>query len=166
MTYWLDLFTPDTWSRFLQHGSLVSGFPQSMRTHAAQVAVGDIFLCYMVRISRFCGALRVASAAYQDASPIFAEANDPYTVRFKVEVLASLQPEIAIPVTSEEVWERLTWTKGRENGYRWGILFRRSLRPFPTEDGEFLLARLLEQVARPRAYVLADAEKNPLKRDR
>ena len=31
MRYWLDLFTPETWTRFHGHGSDVSGFALTMR---------------------------------------------------------------------------------------------------------------------------------------
>ena len=33
MNYWLDLFTPYTWTRFKEHGSTISGFRPRQRKH-------------------------------------------------------------------------------------------------------------------------------------
>jgi hypothetical protein len=78
MNYWLDLFTPYTWTRFREHGASISGFRPRQR-HAAfeKVMPGDLLLCYLVKLSRWCGTLEVASTAFEDHSPIFAEESDP-----------------------------------------------------------------------------------------
>lgn len=58
MSYILDLFTPETWNSFQEHGAEISGFSIKQRTRAERtVRAGDIFLCYLVRVSRWCGAL-------------------------------------------------------------------------------------------------------------
>ncbi len=164
MTYWLDLFTPETWGRFRQHGSSTSGFPAVMRKTARDVSVGDIFVCYMVRISRFCGILRVISTVFEDDEPIFADADDPYRVRFKVEPLVILELELAVPVTADEVWSRLSWTKGSGRGQRgWGMQFRRSLRTFSQVDGELLVSMLTEQRTAAKKYPLTDADNRALR---
>jgi hypothetical protein len=42
MKYWLDLFTPYTWTRFREHGSSISGFrPRQRRTAFDRVSQGD-----------------------------------------------------------------------------------------------------------------------------
>jgi hypothetical protein len=164
MTHWLDLFTPDSWRRFCEHEDAVAGFPPKSSTAARKVEVGDLFICYMVRLSRFCGLLRVKSNVYSDRSPIFADANDPFTVRFKVELLVCLQTEAAIPIATPDVWGRLAWTRGREKSQRggWSAYFRQTLRALPKDDGEFLVAQLMEQSTRPRIYPLTDADKRAL----
>ena len=66
MKYWLDLFTPYTWTKFQEHGASVTGFRPRQRTAAFErVSLGDALLCYLVRLSRWCGALAVASEAFE-----------------------------------------------------------------------------------------------------
>src|SRR5271154_3579708 len=74
MTYWLDIFTPYTWGRFKDHGAKISGFrPRQRRAAFERVKQGDKLLCYLVRLSRWCGILDVSSNAFEDTTPIFAD---------------------------------------------------------------------------------------------
>ena len=66
MAYFIDLFTPETWRSFQAHGSAVSGFRHRQRKAAEQVEVGDIFCCYLVRLSRWCGLLEITSDSYSE----------------------------------------------------------------------------------------------------
>src|SRR5687767_14739210 len=78
----LDLFTPFTWNRFQEHGANITGFRPRQRIAAFErVEPGDNLLCYLVKLSRWCGVLEVASEAFEDNTPIFAEANDPFPIR-------------------------------------------------------------------------------------
>lgn len=62
MSYWLDLFTPYTWTRFREHGATISGFrPRQRKTAYGKVEQGDHFLCYLVKLSRWCGVLEITS---------------------------------------------------------------------------------------------------------
>jgi len=111
VNYFLDLFTPATWNAFRNYGAEVTGFRSSQQRIASeQVRQGDVLLCYMTRLSRWCGALRVESGAYQDTQPIFADP-DPFTVRFKVRTMVMLEPEYAIPIHDDKVWTSLSITK-------------------------------------------------------
>ena len=56
-SFWLDLFTWETWNEFLQHGGKISGFRESRWPTVQKVAAGDILLCYLTGVSRFVGAL-------------------------------------------------------------------------------------------------------------
>jgi hypothetical protein len=98
MQFLVDHFTADTWKAFRDHGCTVSGYPLSAKGRASSVRVGDIFICYLVGLSRWCGALEVTKGPYVDDSPIFAPANDRYVVRFGVKPLVVLDPELAIPI--------------------------------------------------------------------
>src|SRR5579885_2482228 len=94
MKYWLDLFTPHTWTRFQEHGAGISGFrPRQRKTAFGKVETGDYFICYLVKLSRGCGLLEVISPAFEDSDPIFAEENDPFTIRFRVKPLVLLDFE-------------------------------------------------------------------------
>ena len=56
MAYFLDLFTPETWQAFRETGATVTGFRErQLRLARARVKEGDIFLCYLTRLSRWCG---------------------------------------------------------------------------------------------------------------
>ena len=88
------------------------------------VKVGDIFLCYMVRLSRWCGALEVTSAVFEDRTPIFRQTDDPYVVRFKVKPLVMLDDALAIPLAAPEVWEKLSITRKVDRNQRAGAVVR------------------------------------------
>jgi hypothetical protein len=56
MTYWTDLFTPETYEAFSRSNRNISGFRESQKGMAEKVRVRDKFLCYMERMSRWIGA--------------------------------------------------------------------------------------------------------------
>jgi hypothetical protein len=95
-TYWLDLFTGETWDEFVANGARVSGHRESLRKDAEKVQPGDHFLCYVTGISRFIGALLVKGPMYHDESKLWK--SDIYPVRFPVELVLQLDYEHAIPV--------------------------------------------------------------------
>lgn len=166
MNYLLDLFTPATWQAFIDAGSTVTGFRQRHRRLAAErVRKGDVFLCYLTRLSRWCGTLRVTSDLYEDASPLLGEA-DPYVhfpIRFKVEPVVILEPELAVPIRSHHVWNGLSITKQYPHDYPyWTGFFRGSLNSFTVEDGQFLTALLNEQQAVRTLFPLSDKDKREI----
>lgn len=163
MAYFLNLFTPETWSAFQKHGASVSGFRKSQRKRAHEsIKPDDIFVCYLVRVSRWCGVLRIVSDAYDDSTPIFGNP-DPYVVRFKVEPLALLDPERSIPVQDNEIWNTLSITKDRKKGTKgWGMLFGNSLRDINDSDGEFLSSRIEKQLTEGQSYPLTDEDRRRL----
>jgi hypothetical protein len=112
VAYFLDLFTPETWSAFRRHGAAVSGFRERQLTAARdRIKPGDILLCYLVRLSRWCGALEVKSHVFLDSSPIFSDP-DPFIVRFNVKPLVVLDLDQSPPVLDSKVWNNLEETKG------------------------------------------------------
>lgn len=163
MAYFLNLFTPETWSAFQEHGAGVSGFRYRQRRRAREeIKPGDIFVCYLVRLSRWCGVLKIASQAYDDETPIYADP-DPYVVRFEAEPLVLLQTECSIPVQNREIWDTLSITKERKMGARgWSMIFRSSLRQIDDSDGEFLVSRMEKQDAERRIYPFTDADQRYL----
>jgi len=119
MTDWLDLFTPYTWTRFREQGASVSGFRIRHRNVAFErVKKGDLFLCYLVKLSRWCGVLEVASGAYEDSTPMFAEASDPFTIRFHVKTLVALDFEHSMPIERPKIWNTLSFTRDLSIGSR------------------------------------------------
>ena len=167
MRYFLDLFTPETWLAFREIGATVTGFRERhQRLASERVSQGDIFLCYLTRLSRWCGALQSESDAYYDDSPIHDDLV-PFTVRFKVKPIVMLEPELAIPIYDDRVWSTLTITNQYERGHRfWTGFFRGSLNRFEEGDGSYLVELLKKQQSNPESYPLTDKDKRQLARKR
>ncbi len=103
MAYFLDLFSPETYEAFAKSSHDVSGFRSTQHTAASRIRVGDKFICYMTKLSRWMGVLEVISDFYEDDSPIFYQENDPFVIRFKVKALAWLDKEKAIPIRDDKM---------------------------------------------------------------
>lgn len=160
LNYYLDLFTPRTWSLFREHGEDISGFRLRQQTSAAKIKPGDIFLCYLVRVSRWAGALEITSEFFLDDTPIFDDP-DPYQVRFKVRPIITFPLEQAVPIDAESLWERLSFTKDigkRSVGWAQHANLRASLRTLTAKDGGLILETLQAQAKRHFNYALTPAE--------
>lgn len=166
MAYYLNLFSPETWQAFRASGCKVSGFSRHQRNQAEKSLKPDgIFLCYLVGLGRWCGALKIESSPFIDETPLFKSENDPFIVRFRVRPLVVLDPELSLPVRETSIWTRLSWTKTIEPGsVGWGANFQRSLRRIPDDDGGFLLKLLQEQDESKRRYELTTKDRRALNR--
>ena len=71
VSYWLDLFTYQTWTEFFEAGGQVSGFRQKRWNTVKQMKPGDILLCYLTGISRWIGLLEITGPPFQDTKPIW-----------------------------------------------------------------------------------------------
>jgi hypothetical protein len=163
MTYWLDLFTPYTWLRFQDHGADISGFrPRQRKTAFGRVKQGDKFLCYLVRLSRWSGVLDVSSDAFEDTTPIFADENDPFPIRFRVAPVTLLDFEHSIPIELPALWNNLSFTKNLVAGsFGWAqsARMRQSLFEIATADGELICRLLKEQSIAKQRYELDEADR-------
>jgi hypothetical protein len=164
MAYYLDLFSPQTWANFQAAGAEISGFSRNQEAQARRhLQVGDTFLCYLVKLGRWCGALKIESAPFVDDTPLFKPADDPFVVRFRVRPLIMLSPEDAVPQTLPEVWNTLSFTRDIAPGsVGWGAHFQRSLRRIPDDDAAFLMRVLSEQAEAKRAYPLSNKDRRAL----
>jgi len=161
MAYYLDLFTPDTWAGFRRNGGTISGFRERQIKSADKIKPGDIFLCYLVRVSRWCGILKVTSVHFTDNAPIFSDP-DPFTVRFRVDPLIVLDLEQSIPILDVDVWSQLALTKGVKRGVvGWAqfVNLRASLREINAPDGETLVELLTAQSKELKPYPLSAVDK-------
>jgi hypothetical protein len=164
MDYFLNLFTPETWAAFRSHGSDISGFQARQRRTAERIEPGTIFLCYLVKLSRWCGVLEVTSQAFVDNTPIFTDP-DPFVVRFRVKPLVTLDPEYSLPMLDEDLWRQLSLTQEIPFGVKgWGIPFRGSLRHVAKEDGDLLMSLLTEQQERQQPFPFSERDKRQLGR--
>lgn len=163
MTYWLDLFTPFTWTRFREHGADVSGFRTRQRKTAFErIRPGDTFLCYLVRLQRWCGVLEISSSAFEDTTPIFADENDPFPIRFSVRPVIALDFEHSIPIAAPELWANLSFTKNLVAGsaaWAQAQRMRQSLVQIQEADGELIRRLLQQQMVTLKHYQLDSADR-------
>ena len=107
---------------------------------------GDILLCYLVKLSRWCGSLEVKSDAFEDSTPIFADENDPFPIRFKVTPQVMLDFEHAIPI--ENLWSELSFTnqlRFGSVGWAQAAKLRQTPFRFQTKTAQLSCVRALER---------------------
>ena len=80
-TYWLDLFTVETWKEFLDHGGDVTGFREKRWKTVQKIKHGDYLLCYLTGASRWVGLLEATSEPVYDETPIWKSGNPAEAVR-------------------------------------------------------------------------------------
>jgi hypothetical protein len=163
MAAYLDLFTPETWQAFLKGGRAVSGFRVWGRVIASKIKPEDVFICYVVGLGRWIGALRVTSNAYEDSAPYFVEQDDPFVIRFKVEPIVTLEPVRAIPI--RKIWDKLPMCQGvrQTAGFTYKVGLQRSLRELSEGDSNALLGLLKQQASKTGTdYPLTSQEQKRL----
>jgi hypothetical protein len=150
-SFWLDLFTAETWEEAKAVGFAVSGFSAKRRGFAKHINIGDILICYLGGgVKRFVGALEVTSQLYDDGTPIWS--SDPFPVRFRVKPLVTLTPETAVRVT--DIAPRLEMFTRLKNPRNWGWMFQGSPARLMPDDGATLLAILRDAAANPTVHPL------------
>jgi len=165
MKYWLDLFTPKTWTAFRLNGGTVSGFREGQRRSAERIKQGDRFLCYIVGLSRWCGILTVDSDLFVDDTPYFDDP-DPFTYRFRVTPEVALDFDRSIPIFEDAIWNNLSSTRnisGRVPGWAQTANLRASLREIDASDAAVILSALERQAGELTEYAL---DKRDLRRIR
>jgi hypothetical protein len=144
-TYWLDLFTIETWQEFLEHGGDVSGFSEARWPTVQKMKPDDYLLCYLTRASRWVGVLEVAGAPFVDDKPIWK--SQPFPSRIPVRVVVAVRPEHGVPVLSMR--DELTVFQNLDNPNRWSGPFRGSPARWKAADGETILRAVREAEADP-----------------
>ena len=153
MSYYIDLFSPQTYETFKQSSRGVSGFRERHLNIAKRIHPGDKFICYMTKLSRWIGVLEVLSDCFVDQTPVFYEQDDPFVVRFKVRPIAWLEKEKAIPIHEDEVWTRLSFTRDLDkHSISWTGKVRGSLIELDDQDGQFLENLIISQLNDGRTY--------------
>lgn len=157
MPYYTDLFTPETYQAFANSERTISGFRSTQQAAANKIHVGDKFVCYMTKLSRWIGILEVESECFVDETPIFYPSDDPFVVRFRVRPTVWLPRDRCVPIHDQQVWDTLSFTRGtlqKDGG--WTGMVRRSLNRLPDEDGEFLEKLRASQDFRGETYPVND----------
>lgn len=167
MSYFLNLFSPETHAAFSASDRSVSGFRERHRKAAQRIEIGDFLVCYLTRVSRWVGLFQVIGQPFEDRSPLFLEREDPFFVRFKVEPLVWLPPEHGIPIHHDSVWPHLSFTRGHErDSTTWTGSVRTSLARMNDEDGRLLEKLLRAQSKDPMVYPLDASERKALQHHR
>lgn len=166
MAYFLNLFSPETHAQFTNSDQTVSGFRASQFSTAERIKPGDIFVCYLTRISRWCGLFEVVEGPYRDNSPIYVKSGeDPYEVRFRVKPIVWLTPETSIPIHQSSLWDSLSFTRGLpKNSSAWTGKFRSSLNVLDDDDARILVDHLTSQASDPKAYPFNERDERNLAR--
>lgn len=145
MKYYIDLFTWKTWQEFLNAGGTISGFREKRWKSVQAMKPGDILLCYLTGLSRFIGILEVNGMAYKDDTPIWGEAVFPS--RIPVNVLLSLPPENAVPVSS--LSSELSYFQNMRSPYSWSGHFRGSPTEEKPQDAKLIISALQDALDNP-----------------
>lgn len=137
-TYWLDLFTVETWQEFRDNGSTITGFTENRYKTVQRMKPGDYLLCYLTRASRWVGVLEVTGGAFLDETPIWT--SKVFPSRIPVKPVVVLDPEFGVPVL--EMRDELTIFQDLSNPNRWSGPFRGSPAKWKPADGEAIVRAL------------------------
>jgi hypothetical protein len=159
MAYFINLFSPETYKAFARSIRDVSGFRLRRKGMAERIKPGDVFVCYLTRLSRWFGLLEVVDGPFIDDRPIFVPESDPFVVRFHVRTTVWLDIQKAIPIHHDMIWNGLSFTRTLDQGsIEWTAKVRGSLVRLDDADGKFLAERLTAQAAQPKEYPLDEQE--------
>jgi hypothetical protein len=159
MTFFTNLFSPDTFETFSRTDRSVSGFSKHQQAWARRIQKSDRFICYMTKLGRWIGVLEVLGDCYVDETPLFYPEGDPYIVRFKVRPVVWLARDQAIPIREKHIWDTLSFTQGvPPNSPAWTGKLRTSLNKLSEEDGEFLQGQMIAQKNAGQIYPVDEDE--------
>jgi len=159
MSYFLDLFSPETYEAFGRSDRSISGFRKRHLGIARRVKPGDQLLCYMTKLSRWFGILDVLEGPFVDDTPIYTPEGDPFVVRFRVKPAVWLSVEKGVPIHEDHVWNALSFTRGQsKSSSTWTGKVRGSLVQVSGEDGAFLESLIRKQDAGGLTYPVDEAE--------
>jgi hypothetical protein len=163
MAYFIDLFSPETHEAFTRSARDISGFRFRHKGMADRIKPGDMFVCYLTRLSRWFGLLEVVEGPFIDHKPIFVPENDPFVVRFRVRPSVWLAIDKAIPIHDDAIWNGLSFTRGLEKGsVGWTGKVRGSLVRLDDRDGQFLAEMLTAQAHESKTYPLDEQDSKKL----
>ncbi len=163
MAYFIDLFSPETHEAFTQSPRDISGFRLRHKNMAEKIKPGDVFVCYLTRLSRWFGLLEVIEGPFIDSKPIFVPENDPFVVRFRVRPTVWLDIKKGIPIHDEVIWTGLSFTCHLDKGsLSWTGKVRGSLVRLDDNDGAFLAEKLTSQATQGKTYTLDEQDTRKL----
>jgi hypothetical protein len=164
MAYIINIFSPETYGAFMRSPRNISGFRIHQKATAKRINIGDFFVCYMTRLSRWFGVLEVTEGLHIDHTPIFVPKEDPFVVRFRVRPLILLDLEKSIPIHDDEIWKGLSFTRFlAPDSNAWTGKIRTSLVNLQGADGRFLVEKMRVQSETGKVYPLDESKLRKLK---
>jgi hypothetical protein len=154
MTYWLDLFTGQTWQEFRDDGGSVSGFRKRMHNAVERIKPGDILLCYLTGVMRWVGALEVEDRSH-DKKRIWQF--DDFPERLSVKPIVLLSPEHGVPM--EELEGKVDFYRSRADRPGFNGFLRMSPNRFKRGNDGDLVLNLLRTAERQPISRPVDARK-------
>ena len=151
-TAWLNLFTPETWEEARQSNFSVTGFRSTRWNIVSKIAPGDLFICYLIKLSRFCGILEATSKPYKDenkAKQVWKQGFFPCLVNVKPLITF----DILHSIPKDEVVPRLSIAK------KWSGYIRGSPVQLPPPDAQLIESILEKQRQEMREYPIKVMEK-------
>ena len=166
MRYYTDLFSPETYEEFSASDRTITGFRLRQRSQAQRLVPGDFLVCYVTKLSRWVGLLEIESPMFEDSTPIFVPNDDPFSIRFRVKVLAWLSLERGIPIRDDELWNQLSFTRNHvKGGSAWTGQIRGSLARMKEKDALIICNALERQSSnRTRKFPFSPHEERRLAR--
>lgn len=134
--YWVQVFTPKTWQRFLDFGARVTGFRDTRWKHIQKLRPGDYVLCYLSGLSKWIGVLEVESDPYLDTTPVWED--DLFPCRADVRLLIALSLEDAIPI--QDLRNQLSIFKVKN----WSLYLISSPSKWNQSDGDAVMRAIIE----------------------
>jgi len=146
VTYWLDLFTVETWREFKAAGGNISGFRQSRWVRVKKMRPDDRLLCYVVGLKRWVGVLKVVSEPWNSEEPRIWE-SDSFPARVNVEIEFELTPETGVPaidlIPEMPMFDKLDGSRG------WGAFFMGSPADWKAVDGDIVVSAIQSAISNP-----------------
>jgi hypothetical protein len=137
--FWLALFTGTSWREFKEAGGSVVGFNKGRFGVAKKIRKGDFLICYLTKVSRFVGILKIKQEATMGGSKIWQEGDFP--LRVGVEPWVEVSVVDAIPIADFRT--KLKIFQNLKNPNAWTMWVRSAPKLWPEEDG-----RAIEQALR------------------
>jgi hypothetical protein len=144
-SYWLDLYTFETWNEFLAAGANVTGFREKRWKTVQKIKPGDILLCYLTGVGRWIGILEAVGPAFKDKKPIWKVSEFP--ARVPVKLIGKLDPVFSVPVV--EMKDKLSVFQNLKSPHAWVGHFRGSPYKWKQQDGEAVVAAVKDAEAHP-----------------
>ncbi len=141
-TYFVGLFTVDSWQEFLAHGGNIMGFQENKASSVHRLRHGDRLLAYLTRVSAFVGVLEVVGEPFYDATPLWSDGEFP--VRIAVKVRDSVPIERAVPMAA--VLPKLSFARAKPRlpAY-WSIHVRSSPRRWLRADAKTVEKEIIKR---------------------
>ena len=157
MTYFVDIFSIETFEKFSNSEKTIAGFHPSRRAWLGKIKPGDKIVCYLKGLSCWAGLLEVTGPMTEVAGgdEVIAE----YTLQFPVIPVVWLAKGTLIPIRRADVWASLSFTKNVVPGAGgWNAILRSSAVRLGEDDGAILEKLMLTQAKEPQPDNITEQE--------